>query len=185
MSKKYQLVGEVFGRLTVVEETDRDPKYPTDRMWLCRCVCGGERKVRTGFLNSGKAASCGCMNRERIRRFSQSCRKGCGGVTGSLWHTLKTNASRRGLTLSLTPEQAWLLYLKQCGRCALSNLPIELPERGRRHTASLDRKDNSLPYTLDNVWWVHKDVNFMKRDHTLERFLALCHAVTAHSGGAR
>lgn len=28
--------------------------------WLCRCVCGTEKRVHPGRLRSGKSGSCGC-----------------------------------------------------------------------------------------------------------------------------
>lgn len=36
-------------------------------------------------------------------------------------------------------------------------------------TASLDRIDSSKGYTIDNVWWIHKQLNWMKWDLTIDR----------------
>lgn len=38
-------------------------------------------------------------------------------------------------------------------------------------TASLDRKDNKLGYEEGNVWWVHKMVNRLKNNYSLEELL--------------
>ena len=44
-------------------------------------------------------------------------------------------------------------------------------------TASLDRIDSSKGYTKSNIQWVHKDINKMKSDFSMLRFLELCYAV--------
>ena len=58
----------------------------------------------------------------------------------------------------------------------MSGLPIRLPKawRDRSHTASLDRIDSSLGYTIGNVQWVHKHVNVMKNIYPQNMFLFIC-----------
>jgi len=38
-------------------------------------------------------------------------------------------------------------------------------------TASLDRIDNNLGYTINNIQWVHKDINRIKREYDQNVFL--------------
>ena len=47
--------------------------------------------------------------------------------------------------------------------------------------ASLDRIDNDGNYTIDNIQWVHKDVNFMKRTYNQEYFIDMCSKIAANS----
>ena len=56
--------GDVFGRLTVVEEVKREGQH--GRNYRCRCSCGGETIVPTGSLRRKRAPtrSCGCLRRE-------------------------------------------------------------------------------------------------------------------------
>ena len=52
--EKPELTGLRFGKLTVIapaEEADA---------WLCRCLCGRERVVKTCRLRSGCVTDCGC-----------------------------------------------------------------------------------------------------------------------------
>ena len=56
------LVGKVFGRLTVIKKYGKDKHGRI--LWLCKCECGNESIVATGVLTSGKAKSCGCLNSE-------------------------------------------------------------------------------------------------------------------------
>ena len=53
-------------------------------------------------------------------------------------------------------------------------MPINLDRKGKNQTASLDRIDSSKGYTKNNVQWLHKDINIMKRDFPEEKFLFLC-----------
>lgn len=57
------LIGKRFGRLTVVERVGQSANR--SYIWLCKCDCGGEVRVRTGNLNFGGAQSCGCLRLER------------------------------------------------------------------------------------------------------------------------
>lgn len=60
-SGAYQLLGKVFGRLTVIE------RLPKGR-WKCRCQCGQEHTVRTKHLVNENIKSCGCLKAEIDRR---------------------------------------------------------------------------------------------------------------------
>ncbi len=59
-------VGQPFGRLTVLIETDPIVfKSGTKRRFLCRCECGSDPKPYTAqLLTSGKTRSCGCLQVE-------------------------------------------------------------------------------------------------------------------------
>jgi hypothetical protein len=55
------IVGEVYGRLTVLRRSKRrDPKYT---FWICRCACSRRKEVRGDSLKSGAIKSCGCLPR--------------------------------------------------------------------------------------------------------------------------
>jgi len=57
--KKYELVGNRFGRLVVKEECGRSKSG--DVRWRCLCDCGNETTVLGTSLTSGYTKSCGCM----------------------------------------------------------------------------------------------------------------------------
>jgi hypothetical protein len=54
--------GKNFGYWLVLRRAGKD-KYG-NAMWLCRCVCGTERRVHVGDLRRGMSRNCGCMNGE-------------------------------------------------------------------------------------------------------------------------
>lgn len=59
MSKAFDIAGQRFGRLLVVE---RD-KNASGR-WKCVCDCGASRSVMTNWLTSGNTKSCGCLAKD-------------------------------------------------------------------------------------------------------------------------
>lgn len=61
------MVGQVFGRLTVIERAGsvRRSAGGTSAMWRCRCTCGGEHVTRRDNLLSGATQSCGCLRKDR------------------------------------------------------------------------------------------------------------------------
>ena len=62
MSKKIDLTGKVFGRLTVIKEAGRNN---SSLLWLCRCECGVEKIIQGNHLKEGKILSCGCYMKEK------------------------------------------------------------------------------------------------------------------------
>ena len=94
-------------------------------------------------------------------------------------NNLISGANRRKLSFEITKDELWLLFLKQGRCCALSGrrlsfVPINYSRNYRLQSASLDRIDSSLPYVLDNLQWVHKDVNKMKTNFKQADFLFFC-----------
>lgn len=65
-NKKKDLLGKVFGKLTVIEYMGPDEKNNTF-LWRCKCECGGETITRTSSLTSGKTKSCGCLRKVKER----------------------------------------------------------------------------------------------------------------------
>jgi hypothetical protein len=59
MPSPCDLTGEVFGRLTVTSQIDRDT-------WMCHCSCGKDHAVPGVRLRSGNTTSCGCGKGRRV-----------------------------------------------------------------------------------------------------------------------
>ena len=60
--KKNYLVGKRFGKLVVIERTDK--KINRSIVWKCKCDCGNYKEVPTHLLQNGHTRSCGCLVRE-------------------------------------------------------------------------------------------------------------------------
>lgn len=66
MNNFKDLTGQRFGRWTVIKKSDiQDKRYIK---WTCRCDCGTERDVNGTSLKSGKSLSCGCLQKEVVRK---------------------------------------------------------------------------------------------------------------------
>ncbi len=61
--------GQKFGRLLALGEAGR--RKPRERRWHVRCDCGIEKIVLLRSLVSGWTKSCGCLQREIVRVYSQ------------------------------------------------------------------------------------------------------------------
>jgi hypothetical protein len=82
---------------------------------------------------------------------------------------IKTRRTKREFKISI--EYLKDLWNKQNGLCAISNLPLELPQGTEGFTsvkpfngASLDRIDSNYDYIEGNVQFVCMGINFMKND---------------------
>lgn len=62
------VIGQVFGKWTVLEEAarHRTPGGSLKRYWACACACGTRRAVVADSLVSGKSVDCGCGRLERV-----------------------------------------------------------------------------------------------------------------------
>lgn len=62
MAKLRDISGRRFGRLLVSDEYQRERvKGGTKIMWRCKCDCGNEHLVQSGYLIRGDIKSCGCL----------------------------------------------------------------------------------------------------------------------------
>lgn len=64
--KLKNIIGNKFGRLTVIKEADRRGKGGYARYFLCECECGKMKEIYMGSLTKGKSLSCGCYHKERV-----------------------------------------------------------------------------------------------------------------------
>lgn len=78
MESKYQLSGEKFGRLTVLERSWSSEYF----VWNCLCDCGEITQASTDYLKAGKKLSCGCFQKEqaseRIKGWHRTYRESVG-----------------------------------------------------------------------------------------------------------
>ena len=56
------LIGQRFGRLTVIERVEN--ANDGHARWLCQCDCGNTTIVSSNVLKRGHCKSCGCLNKE-------------------------------------------------------------------------------------------------------------------------
>ncbi len=86
MKKCIDLTGQVYGSWSVITSTK------TKGVWLCRCVCGTQKEVKSYNLQNGLSKNCGCAR--RLPDFT--------GRTFGRWTVLHKIQSRPG------PRDFWL-----------------------------------------------------------------------------
>ena len=171
---KKDLTGRTFGHLYVVgvAEVSRNGHY----RYHVKCSCGVEKTVFGTHLLQNNTTHCGCSKR-KPRNW-----KGSGTVSATYFSSLKRGAEggkgRKPLPFDVTIDYvADILDNKQKGKCALTGLSISVKDR----TASLDRIDSSKGYEEENLQWLHKDVNMMKRHYSQDYFVYLCSLISGDS----
>lgn len=170
MGKRVVQIGQVFDQLTVVGFS-KSRGYAHDTA-VCQCSCSNTIQVRSPSLLKNKTNNCGCKVR--------GLWKGHGDLSKSYFSHVRHGAKTRELDFEITMETLWKMFEQQEAKCALTGLPIKL---GRHHemTGSLDRIDSARGYSVDNVQWVHKDVNKMKMDLDEPRFIELCTLIASRN----
>ena len=64
MIKLDQEIGKRYGRLVVIEKTDK--RYHSTTIYKCRCDCGNIVELTINKLHSGHTKSCGCLKRRTV-----------------------------------------------------------------------------------------------------------------------
>ncbi len=181
--KRIDIEGKVYGKLTVIS------KHSTTRngheRFTCKCTCGNTCNILKTHLQQENTTSCGC---DRPLGKSHKQWKGVGEISGEFWYShIVRSASgakgRKAIDLSVTKEQAWNLFLKQNRKCALSGQILLFPKKykDKSYTASLDRIDSNLGYSIDNIQWIHKDINIMKNKFHNQYFIHICKQIANNS----
>lgn len=171
---KYQVGQEFSNNKRLVELLGSDPKFRTSRwMWQCtKCSKIYGPSLINSITRIDRSPRC-CF----MPKGNQAGRwKGHEQLSGVWLYQYQSDAKKKGREFSVTPEQLWEIWIKQEGRCAYTNWPLL-----HGLDASLDRIDSALGYTVDNVQWVHRDINRMKSDFTEKDFLRFCKAVAKQS----
>lgn len=69
-SNSKDLLGQKFGRLTVIEKTNKRNKGSI--VWKCKCDCGKIIETSSIYLTTGDTKSCGCLQKDRIHEICGS-----------------------------------------------------------------------------------------------------------------
>lgn len=176
--KPSNLVGQKFGRLTILE---RVGSKSGKSYWLGQCDCGGTAKATASNLTRGFVTSCGCFRKEFFR--GNQLPEGESGFNGLLGR-YKGRARKDGLVFELPKETFRSLTQQTCSYCGKPpSQSISSCESGKNRYIynGIDRLDSSKGYTVENCVPCCKICNYMKQEMSPEEFGRACAAVVTHS----
>lgn len=184
MADEDDIVGNVFGDLTVLEFKGSNKHQK--RSYLCRCKCGNELILARSAITHRTNKFCLACVVENISGIKSPHRKGYKLICGRFWTKLIARCKELSREFNLSIEYAYDLFEKQNGLCALSGIPLYFAQTYKEiqagmNTASLDRIDYKQGYVIGNVQWVHKDINWMKQKLSQADFIQYCCAIADHN----
>jgi hypothetical protein len=163
------LTGQKIGRWTVIKPVVKHIGI----CWECRCECGTVRVIRGCELRKGRKACNHCAGYT-----------GYGDISGCYWSGVIKGAKYRSIVFDIVIKEAWEVFLKQSGKCALTGEPLcfvrNYSKDCKEQTASLDRIDSGIGYVKNNIQWVHKKINSIKLNCSQNEFINWCKKVAEH-----
>lgn len=161
------LVGQIFGRLTVIKRVGSNKhKHAT---WLCECECGAMVIVCGNSLRSGLTKSCGCLQKEKAKNSISVWNKtggtkhgGCGTRLYREWSNMLTRANVHG-SLGKKAEK----YYGKVRCCkeweSFEKFKDWALSHGYTDNLQIDRINNDGDYTPENCRWVPAHINANNR----------------------
>lgn len=148
-------LGDVFGRLTVIEGPIFEARngITVTHFYKCRCECGNDHWVCHGNLRNGSTESCGCYQSERRGKTLKLHGESGKNATSEwiAWSSMKARCSNpkgtdyksyggRGIAVCERWENSYINFLEDMGR-----------KPSPRH--SLERNDVDGHYSPGNCKW--------------------------------
>lgn len=182
-------IGEIFGRLIVVEEAPMKG-VSLGKRFNCKCICGTLHNVSGGSLRAGKVNSCGCLKKEQNAAIFRG-ESGMASWNGQ-YGVYKRHALNRGLQFDLTIEEFMEIASKNCEYCGdppkkynvylnsdgsmrtkykKSGMAFESAERATIDFNGVDRSVNTLGYSKGNAVPCCGDCNWRKGASTVKEFI--------------
>lgn len=170
LSKKHfkDVTGETRNKLTFISYFGKNNHK--NNTWRVKCDCGKEIIAEFSDVNTGRIKSCGCLKTEKARE-TNSLAFGEASFN-QVYRYYKSSAKQRGLTFELTKERFKTLTQMNCYYCNSEpeNTKMNIYNNGHYVYNGLDRVNNDLGYTENNVLPCCKTCNFAKRGLSITEF---------------
>lgn len=173
------LTGQKFGKWTVVGATKCPAflKSTKHKYWAVICECGTESITTGSHLRFGKSKGC-------QKCAMKSFRKEKGHSSFILRYGIyRRTAQTRNLSFNLTHEEFKTLTQQDCFYCGAKPSMVSKSKTGYGEYIynGIDRKDNTLGYSINNCVAACKTCNFAKNDLELDVFLNWVKSIYNHS----
>lgn len=147
-------------------------KSVSGRYFVCDCTSCGSKDVLIPIKNMYRLSirrPTSCRKcRPHLANSNNHCWSGYEGVAGKILTVLKRDAASRNYSFEIENSDIWDKYIGQDKKCIITGEDIEFPNKSKckimnnNGRASVDRINNKIGYTVDNIWIVHRDFNFYK-----------------------
>lgn len=160
-----KLLGQKFGRLTVVGEAET--RQSGKRYWLCRCICDSQCWVETNKLRSGNTKSCGCLNDETRGTAAVTHGESRNGKISprlKMFLAAKSRSKKNGKPFDITLNDINIPAV-----CPILGIPlVQHSEKCDYDSPSLDQVIPGAGYTKNNIQVISHKANTIKSNASLE-----------------
>ena len=173
-NEKYK--GKKYGKLLILKYVEDKKTKHSNSYYLCKCDCGNEKIIELRSMKSGRVKSCGCIQKERIRKIGKESKLPFGeSPFNSLYIRYVKSAENRHLSFLLTKDQFKNIVIKNCYYC---NCSPEIYTRNRYYKDTdyfihngIDRINSEKGYEMDNCVPCCSFCNYSKSDYEEKYFL--------------